>query len=445
MTNRVTADASATRAFFVDMLIRDIGVDGAILDLIDNSIDAAEAQASDDDDLDGFRVEVTIGRDEFTIHDNCGGIEIDIARNYAFRFGRASDYNPASRIGEFGIGMKRAVFRLGRSFEIDSSTDEARFVVDVDVEDWREQEGDWTFPMDIEDAPSEEAGTTIVVRGLHDGVRELFSQANYPQEVAREVADRYSEPVSRGLQIIVNGEPADLRLHSLLSGYQIRAEHQQHELQADGHPVQLRIVAGIGPDRRPATESGWYVYCNGRLVIKADRTELTGWGTGDVGGGSGTPAWHPQYRRFRGFVFFSSDHPGSLPWTTTKTEIDESSEIYRNAVVKMRSIIRHFANYTNELVLERRRFEESESGTPRRIEEALVDTPLRKVGDVPTGKFTVPQRDATPLAPAGPRTTSIQFQADASQVEELKEALDLSTNRQVGEEAFDRLYFEEIG
>ena len=38
MTTHSEAIASATKSFFVDMLVRDIGVDGAILDLIDNAI-----------------------------------------------------------------------------------------------------------------------------------------------------------------------------------------------------------------------------------------------------------------------------------------------------------------------------------------------------------------------------------------------------------------------
>lgn len=41
-----TADASATRSFFVDMLIRDISVEGAVLDLIDNAVDAYQNSVS---------------------------------------------------------------------------------------------------------------------------------------------------------------------------------------------------------------------------------------------------------------------------------------------------------------------------------------------------------------------------------------------------------------
>ena len=214
--------------------------------------------------------------------------------------------------------------------------------------------------MDVMSAPAEEAGTRVEVRKLHEGVKELFSQDDYARDILSEIADRHSETVGEGFRITVNNVPADLRLHHLLSGKGIRPEHQQVELLSEDQPVELRIVAGIGPDRRPVAESGWYVYCNGRLVLKADRTALTGWGTGDTAGSSGTPAWHPQYARFRGFCFFfTSDDPGALPWTTTKTEIDQFSDIYKNALAKMRSIIRKFADYTNELTQERDRFEES--------------------------------------------------------------------------------------
>ncbi|EAM7300406.1 ATP-binding protein, partial [Salmonella enterica] len=36
-----TIDASPTKEFFIDMLTRDIALDRSLLDLIDNSVDAA--------------------------------------------------------------------------------------------------------------------------------------------------------------------------------------------------------------------------------------------------------------------------------------------------------------------------------------------------------------------------------------------------------------------
>jgi len=444
VTEQILANASATRGFFVDMLVRDISVDGAILDLIDNAVDAALNQSTKDN-LEGYRIEVDISTDRFTIQDNCGGISIDTARNYAFRFGRPQGFTPQTQIGQFGIGMKRGIFRLGKNFKVDSSTDTTRFIVSVDVDQWRESEGEqWTFPMSIEDELHSEAGTIVEVRNLHSHVAQLFSQEYYPNRMRNEVKERYGQLSKKGLEIVLNKEPANMPPYELLSGSGISPEHHEYTRESEGHPVNVRIIAGIGPPRRPVTESGWYVYCNGRLVVKADRTELTGWGTNDPDGEDGPPAWHPQYNRFRGFVFFSSAHPSALPWTTTKTEIDKTANVYRNALQRMQSIIKQYASFTNNLKLEY----EQDGPTAQPIQDALANASLTKVSSIGQGKFTVPDRSKTtpiPSTPESSKTTSIQFHVEKSRVDKVKKALNLATNRQVGERAFDRLYKEEIG
>lgn len=448
MTEQIQANASATRGFFVDMLVRDISVNGAILELIDNAIDAAVA-ASEADELSGYRIEVEVTPSRFTVMDNCGGIPVAIAENYAFRFGRPQGFTPHTQIGYFGIGMKRAIFRLGKNFKVDSSTSEERFIVNVDVDQWQADENNhWTFPMSIEDRVGNGSGTTVEVWNLHENVVQLFSRENYPVRLRNEVKERYEQLSKRGLEIVLNNEPASMSPYEILSGSGITPEHQEYALESNGHPVSVRIVAGIGPPRRPVSESGWYIYCNGRLAVKADRTDMTGWGTSEPEGGSGSPAWHPQYSRFRGFVFFSSDHPSALPWTTTKTGVDVTSDVYRKTLQHMQSIIIKFANFTNNLSQERELFEEESDSTAQPIQEALNRAQYAQVDDVTTGKFGIPDRERTPASPSvpvSPKTTSIQFRAEISRVEEIKKTLRLSTNRQVGERAFEYLYEEEIG
>ena len=442
----VTADASATRSFFVDMLIRDISVEGAVLDLIDNAVDAYQNSVSAGNLASHF-VEVVATPDRFSIKDNCGGISVEAAQNYVFRFGRPGDYDPKTRIGQFGIGLKRAVFRLGKRFKVESSTEKEQFTVDVDVDQWREQDGEWVFPMVIEETTAASQGTTVVVEKLRAGVRDQFSQSKYERDMLRVIAVRYDQMLAKGLHITLNEKPADMFTHELLASSEVSPEHSEFPLESDGHQVQVRIVAGIAPPRRAVAESGWYVYCNGRLVLEADRTPLTGWGTGDVDGPE-VPAWHTQYRRFRGFVFFESENPGALPWTTTKTEIDSSSVVYRNALTKMRDVIRRYTSYTNAEKQEAEWFEGGKGKDPKPIATAVENAPHRSLAVIAEGSvsaFRVPDQAEIASKPPGPRTTSIQFSADRDRVDEIKDVLDLKTNRQVGETAFERLYDEEIG
>lgn len=106
-------NASPTKEFFVYMLIRDIPLSRAILDLVDNSVDGARRLHSDGDFQDLW-VRVELNSTHFRIADNCGGIPVEIARNYAFRFGRPSGAPPTPHsVGQFGVGMKRTFFKLG--------------------------------------------------------------------------------------------------------------------------------------------------------------------------------------------------------------------------------------------------------------------------------------------------------------------------------------------
>ena len=70
-----------------------------------------------------------LSSDQFRIADNGGGIPVEVARDYAFRFGRLREAKgtPGS-MGQIGVGMKRTFFRLGRYFSVRSTTANSRFV-----------------------------------------------------------------------------------------------------------------------------------------------------------------------------------------------------------------------------------------------------------------------------------------------------------------------------
>ena len=99
------------------MLTRDVLLTRAIIDLVDNSIDGAKRLRSEGD-YSGLKVIIRFSEEEFSIEDNCGGISIPTARDYAFRFGRPKDApSTTSSVGQFGVGMKRTFFKLGRFFQ----------------------------------------------------------------------------------------------------------------------------------------------------------------------------------------------------------------------------------------------------------------------------------------------------------------------------------------
>lgn len=248
ITPETKASANPTKEFFVRMLTRDISLEDCILDLIDNSVDSAwhnegsrPMGLSEGANLDKYIIDIKLLPDVFQIKDNCGGMTLHDAVNHAFSFGRnTSDAHDDFSIGVYGIGMKRAIFKIGNQIKVRStyrSEGEAleAFAVPIDVDRWLENN---TLPWDFDiigDEPLEAAGVEIDVRQLTQGALQAFSNPAFIQNLRRTIARDYSFHLARGLQILVNNAPVD--------GWQIELR-QSDEFQ----PVRIEYVDKVGDD-----------------------------------------------------------------------------------------------------------------------------------------------------------------------------------------------------
>ena len=361
---REKAQASPTKAFFVHMITRDITLADSILDLIDNSVDGAWRHTgsqpiglSTGPDLSPYRIHITATPQRFVITDNCRGITLDDAVNYAFTFGRTASapHNDYS-IGIYGIGMKRAAFKLGHQIHIRSTytaPDHTRttFRVPISVTEWlKDDKPPWDF--DIEDAPPlQHDGVEIIVDPLTDAAKSSFDNPAFLQNLRRTIARDYLLHLNRGLTVSLNETtvpPARINLRSGTDFVPVR--HQYEDTHGKDH-VLVEIVGGMAApppeDIHPAEDEegdkrfGWYVVCNGRIVLAADKTHVSGWGTPDW------PQWHRQYSGFVGLIFFTSPNTVALPLTTTKRSIDTSSPVFARARARMRDISKRWIAYTN--------------------------------------------------------------------------------------------------
>ena len=137
-------NAEPTKDFFISMLTRDISLLSSLVDLIDNSVDAALSSGG----FSGKTIEISLNGQRFEIIDNCGGISKKAATDYAFKFGRpATAPNAPHSVGRFGVGMKRALFKMGRAFKIYSKHQQDSFLVNVDVDEWISNPNVWQFEL----------------------------------------------------------------------------------------------------------------------------------------------------------------------------------------------------------------------------------------------------------------------------------------------------------
>ncbi len=428
-------DARPTKDFFIHMLVKDIELTRAIIDLVDNCLDGA-LRIRQDGNFDGLYVRLEVNPNRFRIVDNCGGISIDIARSYAFRFGRpAGEPSTPHSVGQFGVGMKRALFKLGSRFTVVSTTENSRFVINQDVNEWKRLD-QWEFRFDeleenLVNVPPDRRGTSIQVEPLHSNIQEDFGLENFINKLRKEIRLAHQHAIEKGLAISVNGIPLEADPLKLLNSDEMKPAFYEETINQDGGSVFVKIYAGIAES--DSSKAGWYLYCNGRMVLGADQTNITGWGEG---GEITIPKYHGQFDRFRGYTFFDSDDASLLPWNTTKTGVDLDSPIYRSMRQKMVTLMRPVIDFLNKLHREK-----SEETDDKPLATAVYSATSSALSTVQTSlAFESPKIISRPKLP---RLGRITYNKPIDQIEKAKKVLKVTTHKMLGEKTFDYFYDRE--
>lgn len=431
---KIDASAQPEKRLFISLLTRDINLAGAALDLIDNSINSAiiESKIKLNEPSDYIKlldrrvakklpkIDIAFTRAQFSITDTCGGIPLDLAEKEVFRFGRPDDdIGPAHHdtLSVYGIGLKRAIFKLGDHIVMESNHPKGGFLMDLRVQRWQRIPQDkWSIPISKVDAKIDVVyGTNIVVKDLYSDIAKRLSDGSFEAELIRIIAKTYTYFLERIVTVTVNGkpvEPVDISFGENMAS---------DTFVADG--VTGSVLAGISKPAgkfHTAEIAGWYVFCNGRAVAFADKSNLTGWGTF-------LPSFQPKHRPFIGLVFFTAEDPEDLPWTTTKSGINQESAVWQHALRKMGKVGKQITSY-----LDRRYPEEGVQITSAELSDAAGRS-ASALRSLPTGPRTFKAEEIKR------KKTSIQIKVDEEDIKKIKEYLGKRSmsNAEVGHYIFD--------
>lgn len=364
------AKSSPTKLFFVTMLTRDIELQDALLDLLDNCVDgilrSGKAKQGDAKPYKGFQATIKLSKDGFSIEDNCGGIPFDVAQKYAFAMGRppgVEDAEGDGKVGMYGIGMKRAIFKMGSEARIESRNDKG-FVVDI-TSDWMKDDKWDDLPMfQLADDEIPAGGTKIIVTSLHPDIAKSFGDSAWVDDFRKAVARHYAIILDKGFEVTI-GSPDELvakigaveaeRFQLLASKSDEGDVIEPYMYKGTLHGVSLEIYVGLyrqllnadeledeDETRGSTDDAGWTIACNDRIVIWKDKTKLTGWGEATV------PNYHGQFIAITGLVLLSAGDPRKLPLTTTKRGIDGASNVYLDVKDLMRESTKSLTSFTNK-------------------------------------------------------------------------------------------------
>lgn len=363
--------ALPTKRFFMLMLTRDIELEDAIMDLLDNCIDGIHRQKNSsrnptDNLYKGYFGNITINKDEFILTDNCGGIPIHIAKEYAFKMGRSENYHTdddLETIGMYGIGMKRAIFKMGVSAEVVSHTPTDTFKVSI-PENWSASP-DWYFDFASVDHKNIQNilpnyGTSLKVTNLFSNISSKFGdEEKFLTDLRDSLQKHYGYIISQGFMLTVNDIViSEVDISILTSTKRSSQSIKPYFYSNTIDDIKVDIIIGFYREpassnelddelegsfaKRRSENAGITILCNDRIVLHADKTYMTGWGDSQV------PQYHTQFINIAGVVHFRAKNSVNLPVTTTKRGLDTSSKIYGPVKNKIKEGIKYFTDFTNK-------------------------------------------------------------------------------------------------
>jgi hypothetical protein len=440
MVDNISANASPEKRLFISLITRDISLAEALLDLIDNSINAAlEPLASDLKTADDYQrllenkrikpkveVHLTVGTGKISIIDDAPGISLETAKNHVFKFGRDTDEASASdRLSVYGIGLKRAIFKCGNKISIISDHREGGFELDLNVRAWAKlKDQPWTFEITPRAPTKVDCGTQIIISDLHDDVHRRLNDGLFLPQLRDRISRTYSFFIGRVVEISLNKNQIEKEV------FEIGSNYTSQKFQSGD--VSCNITAGIAAtsgDTFRDRNAGWFVFCNGRAVLFADKTILTGWA------GGGLPIFQPKHRPFLGTVFFVSADTEALPWTTTKASVNEENAVWQEAKRHMVLVGRVVTGFLDKIY----------SGEGTEVGRADIQESSGKPISIFTAAVAQPKTFKPPVKPAA-RTTKIQYDAKIAEIKKIESYLGQTMGgSKVGRYTFDYFLENEVG
>jgi hypothetical protein len=464
-------NGSPTKTFFVRTLTRDIELKDALLDLLDNCVDGLmrsvpKAKLAGAKPYAGHWAHITFNREKFVIEDNCGGIDTNLARTSAFRMGRI-EVSPGNKerklptVGAYGIGMKRAIFKMGRSCTVTSRTKSEGFEV-VIPSTWLKDDTSWDLHLKPLQGNRSIAGTRIEIRDLHESIRSQFiGLSGFEADFVGVVSQQFAIIMKKGFEVKINNtrvKPKPFRFISVdLDAYEEGVAPFLFKGIIDDVKIDLSVgfykpvpdLAEIEEEEEEsatftADESGWNVICNDRVILTHDTTYVTGWGIG------GVPSFHNQFIAIAGTVRFTAIDASKLPLTTTKRGVDLNNVLFQRVRDKMQEGTKLFTSFTNRLkkVPEERKkvFHETASIDYDQLEEKRDSANLKWVTD---RVRLVGGKTFSPKLPSftGDRFRVVRFSKSKEDVQTVAAFLfddDSVSPGEVGKACFDRVLEEAL-
>ena len=392
-SNTIKINTGFEPNFLQNILTKDISTLDALYDLVDNSIDAARNSIFQKEEYEkdmmglpksykGYKVHIDISPQSISIEDNCLGMQEETLVSSAFYVAKQSQHKFG--IGQYGIGLKRSLLKMGNQYHFFIDNGEKCYESDFSQRNFSGLENKI---LAKEEASRGEIKSKFTVTQIHGEIQGEISNEKWLENALNGFRDRYSIYFSKGFEITIsyNGKPLN-EITSSLPGFRRDGLVLPSYLEKNMDGVKVIIESGIHEKYYLSSEKsysltvnktltndfGIYFICNDRVIVKASTSNKHGWKT----------KWHSEYNGFICLVRFISEEPNRLPWNTAKNGMREDSILFLTVIEEIQPIADQYRSDIKQRYSSKNNFSD---GTAQNLSKNGNDNPGKNVS---TGSAT---------------------------------------------------------
>ncbi|ENK1242320.1 ATP-binding protein [Clostridium botulinum] len=306
----------STKDFIIEATIGNLNLETAILNLIDNSIQAAGRLIEKYKGIKKYTINVLINVSNFMIEDNCGGISKEQFKSI-FKFNANKNCN-----------VKRSVLKLGKKIIIKSNS---LYTIPIDVNTWGNKD-DWDIYFKEEQIRDYfYNGVSIEIKDLYREVIKQFVSDKFLNKLVDKISKKYRYKLKENINLLINNKPI---YPKCINENMLEASENKS---INGVNVTVNLY-NIHTKLSTKVENGWDFIINGICVIKRDKS-LVWRGKGKV-----IEKGH-SYVNFIGEVLIEGNYVRNLPiWVDKNSEINAQNFNNKDILDFMNEVIQKNRN-----------------------------------------------------------------------------------------------------
>lgn len=319
-------------------IARDLDLTKSILELIDNSIDAWKSNKTGKK----LAIDIHISKDSNTLtyQDNSGGVPSS-SISQLFTLGDTGREVREDSIGEFGVGLKRALFSISSEFKLYSRyPEEEGFHCSVDVSKYLEDD-DWELVCET-GSKTPEGSTTIEFNSLNFEVSDRVER-----ELRKIIAETYVDTIPNNGEIFINSTDVVFNKFNQWTHFEgeyseFSPKHIEMKINVREEKIGVDITVGLMGTFHEKGDYGFYIYCNDRLAVRDGKDSQLGFNDSELS----YP--HARFARFRCEVRIKGKRD-LMPWNSTKSGLNYDHEVMQAILPGLKKLASPYLKFSGKL------------------------------------------------------------------------------------------------